>query len=209
MTRIDDVPSPPLRPLQQPTGARTRSFAIVAVLTCGLALGAGSLALGVSNLAAAAQEASHSGWRAGLRLAFIQRAAALLLDSVGATAAQESKAHDIIAATFTDLASDPKEAEALRKQALDLLGAPSIDRAAVEKLRAEVVARFDAKSKKIVGGALDIVDELTPAQRAQLVERIGEMAQRGPMGGPMGFWRGGPFGHPMDDRPPDNSIDKD
>ena len=209
MTRIDDVPLPPQRPLQQPRRARTRPFAIVAVLTCGLALGAGSLALGVSNLAAAAQEASHSGWRAGLRLAFVQRAAALLLDSVGATAAQESKAHDIIAATFTDLASDPKEAEALRKQALDLLGAPSIDRAAVEKLRADVVARFDAKSKKVVSAALDIADDLTPTQRAQLVERIGEMAQHGPMGGAMGLWRDGHFGHSVDDRPPDNSIDKD
>ena len=116
MTRIDEIPLLPQRPLQQPSRARTRSFAIVAVLTCGLALGAGSLALGVSNLTAAAQEASRSGWRAGLRLAFVQRAAALLLDSVGATAAQESKAHDIIAATFTDLASDSKEGEALRNR---------------------------------------------------------------------------------------------
>jgi hypothetical protein len=35
------------------------------------------------------------------------------------------------------------------------------------------------------------------------------MAQHGPMGGAMGLWRDGHFGHSMDDKPPDNSIDKD
>ena len=43
MTRIDEIPLLPQRPSQQPRGARTRSFAVVAVLTYGLTLGAGSL----------------------------------------------------------------------------------------------------------------------------------------------------------------------
>ena len=50
--------------------------------------------------------------------------------------------HDIIAANFAEIAPDPKEHEAMRKQALELLGAPTIDRAAVEKLRADALARF-------------------------------------------------------------------
>ena len=209
MTRIDEVPLPPQRLLQQPRGARTRSFAIVAVLTCGLTLGAGSLALGVSNLAAAAQEASHSGWRAGLRLAFIQRAAALLLDSVGATAAQESKAHDIIAATFTDLASDPKEAEALRKQALDLLGRADhrprrrreTARRGGREVRREIQedrerrARYSGRAHAGAAGAAGRANRGNGAAR--------------PDGRPHGPLAGRPLGHPMDDRPPDNSTDKD
>src|SRR6202034_1218319 len=99
----------------------------------GLALGAGSLALGMGSLAAAGPEAGHFGWARRARRAVIQHGLAFLLDSVGASTAQESKAHDIVAANFADLAPDPKEREAFRKQVLDLLGAPTIDRAAVEK----------------------------------------------------------------------------
>ena len=35
------------------------------------------------------------------------------------------------------------------------------------------------------------------------------MAQHGPMGGPMGLWRGGHFGDPMGDATPDNATGKD
>jgi protein CpxP len=210
VTHIDPIPSPPATVGKG--SPRPRTFALVTALACGLALGAGSLALGVGSLAAAAQETNRSG-HPGMRLAFIQHATAFLLDSVGANAAQEAKAHDIIAANLVDLAPDPQQREAFRKQALDLLGAPSVDRAAVEKLRAEVVASFDAKSKKVVDSVLDIADELTPAQRAAAVARIEEFAQHGPMhgpsGGPMGGWRGPHGGLPMDGDTPDNSTDKD
>ena len=79
----------------------------------------------------------------------------------------------------------------MRKQALELLSAPTVDRAAVEKMRLEAVAKFDAKSKTIAAGLLDIADQLTPEQRTKLAANIEAMAQRGPMGGPMG----GPWGH--------------
>ena len=139
-------------------------------------------------------------------LAFIQGAVARALDSVGASAAQEAKIHDIVAAKFAEIAPDPGQHEAMRKQALDLLAAPTIDRAAVEKMRADAVAGFDAKSKQVVGAVLDIADQLTPAQRIALTARIGEMAQHGPMG-PWGGWRH----RPMDDGPdgaPDSGPDK-
>ena len=96
-----------------------------------------------------------------------------------------------MAAKFAEIAPDPKQHEAMRKQALELLAAPTIDRAAAEKLRTDAVANFDAKSKLVVGAVLDIADQLTPAQRTQLTARIGEMAQHGPMG-PWG-WRHGPM----------------
>jgi Spy/CpxP family protein refolding chaperone len=131
----------------------------------------------------------------------VQRAVSHALDSVGASADQEAKVHDIIAAKFADIAPDPKEHAAMRKQALDLLAAPTIDRAAVEKLRADLVARFDTKSKAFVAGLLDVADQLTPPQRAELSAEIEAMAARGPMGG----WRHGP---PMDGGP-DSGPDKD
>jgi protein CpxP len=195
MTDIDHTPLLPEPPLRQPPGsddgkggfsAWTRSLLMVGLLTAGMALGLGSLAIAAGAL-------DHFNWKQGARLALVQRIVLHALDSVGATAAQESKAHDIIAANFADIAPSPQEHEALRKQALDLLSAPTIDRAAVEKLRADAVASFDAKSKKLVGGVLDIADQLTPAQRAELAARIGQMAQRWPMGAH--------GGRPMEDGP--------
>jgi Spy/CpxP family protein refolding chaperone len=159
--------------------------------------------IGGFGLAAAGYAATAAtdgaGWRQGMRLAFVQGAVSRALDSIGASAAQEAKIHDIVAARFAELGPNPEEHTAMRKQALDLLAAPTIDRAAVEKMRLDAVANFDAKSKTVVAGLLDIADQLTPEQRAKLAAHIEEMAQRGPMGGPWGHWGHGPtMGGPED-----------
>ena len=172
-------PGPSLRcAIRSPRCARRsiwpRTFTIIGVLTLGVALGAGSLAF------AAGME--HMGWQPGHRLAMLQGVVQKALDSVGASSAQEAKVHDIIAAKFTEIAPNPEEHDAMRKQALELLSAPTIDRAAVEKMRADVVAKFDAKSKAVVGGLLDIADQLTPPQRTALAAEIEEMRAHGPMG---------------------------
>jgi Spy/CpxP family protein refolding chaperone len=204
MTDINKVPlrpEPPIRESQQKGGksggsAWPRTVAMVGVLACGVALGAGGLA--------AAAGMDHMAWR-GARLAFLQHAVAHALDSVGANAAQEAKVHDIIAAKFAEISPKPDDHEAMRKQALDLLTAPTIDRAAVEHLRTEVVAAFDAKSKAVVGGLLDVADQLTPQQRTQLGAELADMAQHGAGMGPWGRWRHGP----AMDGAPDNAPAKD
>lgn len=175
-----------------------RAFAFAGVLFGGIALGAA----GAGGLAVAAGM-DHFGGPPGMRLAFIQGMLTHALDSVGASAAQEARIHDIVVAKFTEIAPDPKQHEAMRKQALGLLAAPTIDRAAVEKMRADAVAGFDAKSKLVVGAVLDVADQLTPAQRAQLAARIGEMAEHGPMMGPWGGWRHPPMGDGPDRAPAD------
>jgi Spy/CpxP family protein refolding chaperone len=192
MTSIDNVPLPPEPPLILPPQRKQASgfsswrgaLAICGALAFGIAIGAGGLAVAAGM--------DHFGWRQGWRLAMIQEGASRMLDSIGVSATQEAKVHDIIAAKFAEIAPDPKQHEAMRKQALDLLSAPTIDRNAVEKMRVDAVANFDAKSKLVVSGVLDIADQLTPAQRTELAVRLNEMAQRGPMGG----WGGWPH-HPM------------
>ncbi|MGA2495844.1 MAG: Spy/CpxP family protein refolding chaperone [Roseiarcus sp.] len=209
MTSIDNAPLQPEPPIQapQPKGARSgaspwpRALALVGVL-------AGGVALGVGGAAAVAAGMDHMAWRQGAHLTFVQRAVARALDSVGASAAQEAKVHDIVAAKFAEIAPKPDDHEALRKQALDLLAAPTIDRAAVERLRIDAVATFDAKSKALVGGLLDVADQLTPAQRAQLAAEVADMPRHGPM---MGGW-GGPHDRLFDGRAdgaPDTGPDKE
>lgn len=204
MSSIDNIPLQPEPPLQTPgpqnrgnsffSWPRTAGVAIIA-LAFGLAIGAGGLAIGAGM--------DQFGWRQGMHLAMIQQGASHMLDAIGANAAQEAKIHDIIAAKFAEIAPDPKQHEAMRKQALDLLSAPTIDRDAVEKMRVQAVANFDAKSKQLVGAVLDIADQLTPSQRTELAAHLNEMAQHGPMG-PWGGWR-----HPpMMDGGPDGAPDK-
>ena len=211
MTDINSSPLLPEPPMREPPPdgdgrghrfAWPRSLAFAGVLACGPAIVVGGFALAAAGI-------DHLGWKQGARLAMVQHMVAHALDSIGASAEQEAKIHDIINVKFTEVAPDPSQHEAMRKQALELLSAATIDRAAVEKLRADTVASFDAKSKLVVAGALDIADVLTPPQRAQLAGEIDSMAQQH---GPMGPWGGWRHGGPMDDgRPggPDSGPDKD
>ena len=125
----------------------------------------GAVALGASAFALAS---AGPGDGQGPRLGRIQHFVAMALDSVGATSAQEAKIHDIIAANLADAGPDPK----LREQALALLRAPTVDAAAAEKLRTDIVAHFDARSKAMTTTILAVAAELTPEQRGKLVGRF-------------------------------------
>ena len=168
------------------------------VLVLGGAMAAG-IALGAGGLAAAAVMGG-GGWHHGPRLERIQNFVRMSLDSVAATSEQEAKVHDIVAAAYTDLAPKPEDRAAFRKQAIDLLRAPTIDKAAVEKLRSDFVARTDAKSKRFVEAVLATADVLTPEQRAKLADRADLWRPHGPM---MGGHRGHHDGQGRPERPDD------
>ena len=55
-----------------------------------------------------------------------------------------------------------------RKQIIDTLAAPTIDRAKLEALRADQMKLADAATKRVTDAVADIGDVLTPAQRADL-----------------------------------------
>ncbi len=117
------------------------------------------------------------GWHRGFNLERAQAMVLRALDGVGASTAQEAKVHDILATTFATVGQDGDDRRAAGKQMLDLLRAPTVDRAAVERLRADQVAILDARSKTIVAALLDAADQLTPAQRGQLADRVAAMMQ--------------------------------
>jgi periplasmic protein CpxP/Spy len=187
------------------------------ILVLGGTMAAG-IVLGAASLAGAAMVGDHMGWhQRGPRLDRIQSFVRMSLDSVAATSDQEAKVHDIIASTFTDLTPKPDDRMALRKQAIDILQAPTLDKTALEKLRTDYVARADARSKRFVDALTEIADVLTPDQRAKLAERAQAWGDRGPMGGgpprhggPGGRRDGRPGGPPdengpNDDQGPDNN----
>lgn len=166
----------------------------VALVAGGFVLGAGTLASASGGMGWQGGMGWHGGWHHGPRIGMIQHAVRGALENVGATTAQEDKIHDIIATSYAEIDKGGADREAMRKQVLDLMKAPTLDRAAIEKVRADKIGEIDAESKKIVGALLDAAGQLTPEQRTKLVQNAEDrMSHRG-----WGGWGGWRHGGPMD-----------
>ena len=103
---------------------------------------------------------------------------------IDATNEQQDKIKAILHATVKDVLPVRDKMLAARATARELLSQPTVDRAALEKLRAEQIATHEAVSKQIVQAVADAADALTPEQRRKIVDML-------PPGGP-GFDRGPP-----------------
>lgn len=60
----------------------------------------------------------------------------------------------------------------MHEKVMELLAAPTIDKAAIEAVRAEQVANMTAKSKLMTDAMIEAADILTPEQRATLAEEM-------------------------------------
>jgi Spy/CpxP family protein refolding chaperone len=103
------------------------------------------------------------------------------LSSVGATAEQKQKIFAIGRQAMTDLMPLGERRFVARTKLQELLKSPTFDRAAIEKLRAEEFAAYDAGSKRAAQALSDAAEVLNAQQRQQLVERF-EARRR--------WWRG-------------------
>jgi len=91
---------------------------------------------------------------------------------IDATDEQKQKLEPIVKQAAKDLLPLRDKARATRKQAMDLLAADTIDRGAIEALRAEKLQLADQASKRFTQALADVAEVLTPAQRKQIAERI-------------------------------------
>ena len=115
---------------------------------------------------------------------------------IDATAEQQDKLRTIVKGALKDLLPMRDKMLATRQQARDLLVAPTVDRAAIETLRADRIAAADTASKRLAQALGDAATVLTADQRKKLNDLLpptGGWAGRG-MGwhGMGGYWRGGP-----------------
>jgi Spy/CpxP family protein refolding chaperone len=102
---------------------------------------------------------------------------------IDASADQQAKLETIVKGAVADIAPMRDKMLAARQQMHDLLTQTTIDRAAIEKLRADQMATLDGLSKRIAQAVGDAAEALTPDQR----HKLGEMLP--PAGGPArGFW---------------------
>ena len=97
-----------------------------------------------------------------------------MLDGVAATPEQRSQIRAIAEAAATDLRALHDRGRALRQQGLQLFAQPSVDAAAAEAQRQTMMQHADQVSRRMTQAMLDVARVLTPEQRAQLVERLGQ-----------------------------------
>lgn len=102
-----------------------------------------------------------------------------ILEEIDATSEQEKKLWDIADSVRDEVRPVMREMRDTREKLAELLGAPTVDTAAVEALRTERLAKLDDVSKKISTALVEAANVLTPEQRAKLAE---EIKDRGPGG---------------------------
>jgi periplasmic protein CpxP/Spy len=129
----------------------------------------------------------HSGWRRGggfanLSDAEIEDRIERMVKHVGieidASNEQETSLVDLVTAATRDMRPLRDEMRRTRDAMRDLLTADTIDREAIERLRAERLAEFDRVSKNLANTLADVAEVLTPEQRKLLDERIQEFRSR-------------------------------
>jgi Spy/CpxP family protein refolding chaperone len=118
--------------------------------------------------------------------AHADRAVRHLAIEIDATAEQQDKLRAIVRDAVKDLLPAREKIMAARASARELLTQQTVDRAAIEKFRADMIATHDVVSKRVVQAVADAAEVLTPEQRRKISDMVA--ARRS-------HWGGGPWGH--------------
>lgn len=114
-----------------------------------------------------------------------ERAAKHLAVEIDATSDQQQKLIEIAKALTKEIGPQRDQFLDSRKRAVELLSAPTLDLAEIEKLRAERVAGIEQISRQITQAIVKAAETMTPEQRKKLAERIEEWREhRGWFRGP-------------------------
>lgn len=104
-----------------------------------------------------------------------------VVTEVDATYEQQDKLRAIVKAAVKDLVPLAEKAQFARREGRALLTNPSLDRAMIEKFRAEQMALADTFSKRLAQAIADANEVLTAEQRRRIADLL--PPQRGRWGG--------------------------
>jgi protein CpxP len=102
----------------------------------------------------------------------IERMLKHLYVEIDATDAQKQQLEPIVKQAAQELLPLREQIRAARRQALELLSAETIDRMAIERLRAQQIQLAESASKRLTVALTDVAEVLTPEQRQALAERL-------------------------------------
>lgn len=99
-----------------------------------------------------------------------------MLDGLNATDAQRAQIKQIAQTAAADLKAQREQGRATRERAMQIFAAPTVDAAAAESVRQQMLQQHDQSSRRILQAMLDASAVLTPEQRAKLGERMKQRA---------------------------------
>ena len=174
-----EAPSSPEAATPRPPRRRARLGAIivVAVLAAGAAIGIGTTVLAQGPMGWG--HGRMGGWHGPSGMIDparvdenVERMVKHFAVEIDATSGQQTQLTALAKAAAKELLPLREKMHAARTQAVGLLAAPTVDRAAAERLRAEQFQIAETFSKRITQLLTDTAEVLTPDQRKQLAERI-------------------------------------
>jgi periplasmic protein CpxP/Spy len=137
--------------------------------------------------------AQPRGERGGDSAGMIERRIDHMIKSVNGTPEQKAKLTALAQAAMADMKPLREQHMTARKKGMELLAAPTIDRGALEQLRAQQMQLADSMSRRMLAQMSDAAEVLTPAQRTQLAEKMKSHSERGGHGSRGGMHGGGWF----------------
>jgi Spy/CpxP family protein refolding chaperone len=120
----------------------------------------------------------HGFCRAGMGRDFVEFRIHKALKQVNASDAQEQQIVAIVDGLFAEHQAMAGTHKQMHDRLLAAVTGATVDRAAVETVRAEAVTRLDQGSKDLAKALGDIAEVLTPAQRQQLATLAKEHMQQ-------------------------------
>lgn len=147
----------------------------IAVAVAVAALGGSALAAGAGHEQHGHGQ-GHSPWT--MDAAHVDKHIETMVEHIlpDGTAAQKSRATEIAKACFNDVKPIHQQLQEGHEEMTKLLSQPSIDRAALESLRADHMKKMDLMSRRVLAAAMDAAEVLTPEQRAKFNGALHMMA---------------------------------
>ncbi len=147
----------------------------------------------VTTLALLGKAAAQPRGERGDATDMIERRIDHMIQAINGTPEQKAKLTAIAQAAMADMKPLREQHIAARKKGMELLAAPTIDRGALEQLRAQQIQLADSMSRRMLAQMSDAAEVLTPGQRTQLAEKMKSRGERGSHGGRGGMHGGGWF----------------
>lgn len=169
---MSDSPEPGSRGIPAPWGRRK---------IAGLAALSGLVMLSLKSQAQGAAPPADAGRRRAGPENMARRIDSIIermLQAAAATPEQQARITGIAQAALADVRPLREQLRAARARGMALLTAPTVDRAALEQLRASQMQTADALSRRAAQAFADAAEALEPQQRARLAARLQERLAR-------------------------------